>query len=190
MASFDHSELKKLSICIYPFIYVVNDVPADGLAPCVARASVSTVLTQFACNIPGPMEEELIFENLFDAYTFGVIYLVDSFFHSNSYSKSNLWILIRMKWSKSITFLNWVPIGYYKHQRVVFSCKSCLVVYNSLKPSDKIWRHRCGSTLAPVMACCLTAPSHYLSQCWLIISKVHCHSSEGNLAKDTSATNN
>ena len=28
------------------------------------------------------------------------------------------------------------------------------------------------------MACCLTAPSHYLNQCWLIISKVLWHSSE------------
>ena len=74
-------------------------MPADALAPSVAMASVSTVLTQFAWNIPDPMEEELIFENLFDTYTFGVIYLVDLLFHSNSYSKSNLWILIRMKWS-------------------------------------------------------------------------------------------
>ena len=28
------------------------------------------------------------------------------------------------------------------------------------------------------MACCLTAPSHYLNHCWLIISKVLWHSSE------------
>ena len=34
---------------------------------------------------------------------------------------------------------------------------------NSLRPSDAIWRHRFGSTLAQVMACCLTAPSHYLN---------------------------
>ena len=47
--------------------------------------------------------------------------------------------------------------------------QSCI---NSLGPSDAIWRHRSGSTLAQVMACCLTAPSHYLNQCWLIISKV------------------
>ena len=40
--------------------------------------------------------------------------------------------------------------------------------FNSLRPSDAIWRHRSGSTLAQVMACCLTAPSHYLNQCWLI----------------------
>ena len=42
---------------------------------------------------------------------------------------------------------------------------------NSLRPSDAIWRHRSGSTLVQVMACCLTALSHYLNQCWLIISK-------------------
>ena len=60
---------------------------------------------------------------------------------------------------------------------------------NSLWPSDAILWHRSGSTLAQVMACCLTAASHYLNQCWLIISKVHWHSSEGNFAKDTSVTN-
>ena len=43
---------------------------------------------------------------------------------------------------------------------------------NSLRLSDTIWRKRSGSTLAQVMACCLTAPSHYLNQCWLITSKV------------------
>ena len=50
---------------------------------------------------------------------------------------------------------------------------------NSLWPSDTIWRQRSGSTLAQVMACCLTTPSHYLNQCWLIVSKVLWHSSEG-----------
>ena len=63
--------------------------------------------------------------------------------------------------------------------------QSCV---NSLRRSDAIWRHRSGSTLAQVMACCLTAPSHYLNQCWLIISKVFWHSSEGNFLRDTSAT--
>ena len=38
-----------------------------------------------------------------------------------------------------------------------------------------LWRHRTGSILAQVMACCLTAPSHYLNQCCLI-SKVQRHS--------------
>ena len=40
---------------------------------------------------------------------------------------------------------------------------------NSLWPSDTTWRHGSGSTLAQVMACCLTTPIHYLNQCWLII---------------------
>ena len=39
------------------------------------------------------------------------------------------------------------------------------------------------------MACCPTAPSHYLNQCWLIISKVQRHSSQGNFTIDTSAIN-
>ena len=43
---------------------------------------------------------------------------------------------------------------------------------NSLWPSNAIWRHRSGSTQAQVMACCLTAPSHYLNQCWLFINLV------------------
>ena len=58
---------------------------------------------------------------------------------------------------------------------------------NSLGPSDVIWRQGSGSTLAQVMTCCLMAPSHYLNQCWLIISKVLWHSSEGNFIRDASA---
>ena len=60
---------------------------------------------------------------------------------------------------------------------------------NSLWPSDAIWWHRTWSTLAQVMACCLTAPSHYLNQCWLIISKVPSHSSGNHFTKDNSAIN-
>ena len=45
----------------------------------------------------------------------------------------------------------------------------------SLWLSDAIWRHGYGSTLAQVIACCLTAPNHYLNKCWLIIVKVPWH---------------
>ena len=38
--------------------------------------------------------------------------------------------------------------------------------------NDTIWRHRSWSTLAKVMACCLSAPSHYLYQYWLTIKGV------------------
>ena len=40
--------------------------------------------------------------------------------------------------------------------------------------------HRFGSTYAQVMACCLTAPRHYLNQYWLIIKRVLWHSFELN----------
>ena len=36
-------------------------------------------------------------------------------------------------------------------------------IINSMWRSDNIWRQRSGSRLAQVMACCLTAPSHYLT---------------------------
>ena len=58
---------------------------------------------------------------------------------------------------------------------------------NSLWPSNTIWRHKSGSKLAHVIVCCLTAPSHYLNQCWLIISKVQLHSSGCNFTRDVSA---
>ena len=47
--------------------------------------------------------------------------------------------------------------------------KSLSNIVNLLWPCDTIWRHRSGSTLAQVMACRLTAPSHYLTQCWLMV---------------------
>ena len=47
--------------------------------------------------------------------------------------------------------------------------------FNSLWLNHTIWLQRMWSTLVQVMACCLTAPSHYLNWCWHIISKVHWH---------------
>ena len=47
-----------------------------------------------------------------------------------------------------------------------------LYFINSLRPSDAIWLQGYGSTLVQVMACCLTAPSHYLDQRWLFFCKV------------------
>ena len=51
---------------------------------------------------------------------------------------------------------------------------------NSLWPSDTKWQQISRSTLVQVMAWCLTAPSHYLNQCWLIIKCVLQHSRESN----------
>ena len=51
-------------------------------------------------------------------------------------------------------------------------------------PSNAIWRHICGLTLAPISACSLMAPSHYLNRCWLANSMVKWFSSEGNLTNN------
>ena len=59
---------------------------------------------------------------------------------------------------------------------------------NTLWPIDAIWRHISGSTLAQVMACSLTASSHCLNQCWLLISDVLWHLSESNFTARTQAT--
>ena len=59
------------------------------------------------------------------------------------------------------------------------------IVFNSFQPSDVIWQHKSGSTLAQVMGSYLTAPSNYLNQYWLIIRKVQWHSFEGNFTPDT-----
>ena len=45
-------------------------------------------------------------------------------------------------------------------------------LFNSSWHIDATRCHRSGSTLTQVMACCLTTPSHYLTECWLIVSKV------------------
>ena len=83
----------------------------------------------------------------------------------------------------------WKDGGLYLKQGPTISEFICKFIpfFNSLWPSDTIWRHKSGSTLAQVMACCLAAPSHYLNQCWLIISKVQWYSSECNVTRDTSA---
>ena len=55
------------------------------------------------------------------------------------------------------------------YQLRMFKIVLCIIsFFKSLGPSNAIWWQK----LAHVMACCLTAPRHYLNQCWLIISKV------------------
>ena len=56
----------------------------------------------------------------------------------------------------------------YPKALTLWDYHNCMV--NSLRPGDAIWHHKTGSTLVQVMAWCLMAPSHYLSQCWLIIN--------------------
>ena len=76
-----------------------------------------------------------------------------------------------------------IVYGVFIHIVLKFICSPCSSHYLSFlkhicvtrqgesnRGTHATWRHRSGSTLAQVMACCLTAPSQYLNQCWLIIS--------------------
>ena len=58
----------------------------------------------------------------------------------------------------------------------IIQCGRLHAILNTLWPGDAIWQYRAQSTLAQVMDCCLTAPSHYLKPCWLIISEVSWYS--------------
>ena len=60
---------------------------------------------------------------------------------------------------------------------------------NSLRTNDTIWWQGSSSALVQAMACCLTAPSHYLNQCWLIISEVRRHSPGRNFMRDVPTIN-
>ena len=64
-----------------------------------------------------------------------------------------------------------------------------LVTAIPLWPGDAIWQHRSGLPFTQVIACCLTAPSHYLTQCWLIINEVLWHSSEIKFTENTHDSN-
>ena len=59
--------------------------------------------------------------------------------------------------------------------------------FNFLWPSDTIWQHKYESILAQVMAC-MTAPSHYLNQCSLLISETLWLSPETRFLSSAQAT--
>ena len=89
-----------------------------------------------------------------------------------------------------LLFWHWASIG--PMHNAVWATTKCwaswnMWAFNSLGPSDAIWHWRSWSTLVQVMACCLTAPSHYLNHCWLIIIMVQWCSCEGNFAWDIMA---
>ena len=48
---------------------------------------------------------------------------------------------------------------------------------------NAVWWHKFGSTLVQVMACHLTAPSHYLNQWWLFINEACWHFIESNFTE-------
>ena len=85
--------------------------------------------------------------------------------------------------------LNIDGLVHERHNSSALAMKLHLSCINSLWPSDTIWRQRSGSTLAQGADCCLTASSHYLNQCWLIISEVQWHSHKSNFTRNSSTIN-
>ena len=71
------------------------------------------------------------------------------------------------KWWNLCAFAKTLLISLHR-----FHCVTKNSALNSLWPSDAIWWQRFGSTVAQVMAWCCQAPSHYLNQCWFIITGV------------------
>ena len=63
-------------------------------------------------------------------------------------------------------------------------------IIDSLWPSDAIWQHRTDSTLVHGMACCLMAPSHYLTNVDLSVGSNDNHPRAINQStRDTSVIN-
>ena len=71
----------------------------------------------------------------------------------------------------------WIPLTKAQWRKIWFhlmtSSYSIITwCFHTLWPCATIWRHEFGSPLTQLMACCLTASSHYLNHCWLLTKGV------------------
>ena len=80
-----------------------------------------------------------------------------------------LWAVFNTEWDSNGG--QWFSPFYFKRYKTTDWTLFCHA-FNSWWPSDAIWQQGFRSTVVQVMACCLTAPSHYQNQCWLFIRKV------------------
>ena len=113
--------------------------------------------------------------------------LLSGEYQRNSFMRSQHWF---MQWlgairKQTITWANFEPDLCHIMVSLGHNKLTHWFMINSLWPSDVIWRHGSRSTLAQVMASCLTAPSHYLNQSWLIIREVLWHSPDTNFTENT-----
>ena len=79
------------------------------------------------------------------------------------------WVKLMVTKLTDVLHLHYGPISATEHHKFQWCytlniyCQAHLKL-NSLWPSDAIWQQETGSTLAQVMACCLTALNHYLKK--------------------------
>ena len=115
------------------------------------------------------------FQSKFTAYIFHFHKFI-TIYHLSLYTFIyHLYVLLRLKLMIS-------------HHWYVAKCQAISCTNNNHNPwvthcglGMPYWWHRFVSTMAQVMACCLTASSHYLNECWLIIRIIQCHSPKSNI---------
>ena len=99
--------------------------------------------------------------NAFWILQFWILQMSTAWYDSNLFDRE-IWL-----YSFLTTFEYTSLLDYVINMNRIY-CK-CI---HSLWHSNAIWWHRSGSTQAQVMTCCLTAPGHYLIQCWIITACV------------------
>ena len=133
----------------------------------------------------GNGKREIVFEkNVFQIHQMLQYFKFAEMSQSNTNTNIQFYL-----WSHTYKYKTRVFKYKYKYTNKVTYLIIRKVQRRSSWPNDAIWRQISRSTLDKVMACCLTAPSHYLKQCWFITSKVHWHSFQYNFTRDTSAIN-
>ena len=99
--------------------------------------------------------------------------------------KCHIWKMVAILSQRNCIKVHFGETKQWQHlERISVKYRSVFLNYpiiNSVWPSGAILWQRSGSTLAQVMACCLTAPSQYLNQCWQII--ILWHIPESNLIR-------
>ena len=80
---------------------------------------------------------------------------------------NRLYTVLLQRWY--ISFIKIQNRSYLIESVKIYMCLNKTNTFKWLAASDVIRRHRIWSTLFQVMACWLTAPSHYPNQYWLII---------------------
>ena len=103
----------------------------------------------------------------------------------------------RCCWHRDMTATaSWSYCRHWLHSHLLVGISEChrnrnmaeTILVNSSPLSAAYMHQWTGSTLVQVMARCLTAPSHYLNRCWLIVSKVLWHLSEGVMLRISADT--
>ena len=120
----------------------------------------------------------------------GSIPVTLNWFHASAHRLPEIWTLREEPHRRTLT--HWsldvmMPINNFEHNLVVY----ILSILSDIVPiltGDTIWWQRSGSIVAQVMACCLTALNHFLTQCYHTIKGVLWHWPESNYKKKYSWT--